>query len=72
MLGYSLKSPIFKDVDKVFKVMNNKVRISLSVISKLHKSFPETRRFIDKAFSEACWRECISVDEVFFIVNNSC
>ena len=34
--------------------------------------FPEMQAFIGKAYSKECCKENISVDEVFFSINNNC
>ena len=55
--------------------MENKVKIVLNVITKVYNKFAETQSFVDKEFSEECYKEAISVDKLFqlcFIINNSC
>ena len=44
--------------------MKKKTKIAAQVIAKICKSFPETRAFIEKAYSEGYRREKILVDEV--------
>ena len=52
--------------------MEKKAKIALAVIKKVYDNFPETQEFIDKAYIEKCCKENISVDEVFFSINNDC
>ena len=50
--------------------MDKKAKIVLTVIKKVYDSFPETQVFIDKKYVEECCKENISVDELFFSINN--
>ena len=52
--------------------MNKKAKIALVVIKKVYHKFPETQEFIDKAYIEECCKENISIDELFFSINNNC
>ena len=37
-----------------------------------YDNFPEKQEFINKVFVEECCKENISVDQVFFSINNDC
>ena len=52
--------------------MDKKAKIALAIIKKVYDKFPEMQKFIDKADNEECCKENISVDEVFFSINNNC
>ena len=52
--------------------MDKKATIALAVIKKVYDKFPETQKFIDKAYVEECCKENISVNKVFFSINNNC
>ena len=52
--------------------MDKKAKIALTVIKKIYDKFPETQAFIKKAYSEECRKQNISVDEIFFSINNNC
>ena len=52
--------------------MNKKAQIALAVIKKVNDKFSERQEFIDKAYIEECFKENISVDEVFFSINKDC
>ena len=52
--------------------MEKKVEIALAVIIKVYDKFPETQEFIDKVCIEECYKENISVGEVFFSINDNC
>ena len=58
------------------KAMDKKTNIVLAVIKIVCDRFPETiaetQSFINKTCSEECCKENISVDEVFFSINNNC
>ena len=45
-------------------------KIALVVLVKVYDNFTETQECIDKAYVEECCKEKISVDEVFFTINN--
>ena len=52
--------------------MDKKAKVGLVVIKKVYDEFPETQVFIDKAYSDECRKENVSVGEVFFSINNKC
>ena len=52
--------------------MDKKAKIALAVIKKVYDKFPETQKFIDKAYVEECCKENTSVNKVFFSINNNC
>ena len=49
-----------------------KAKIALAVVKKVYANFPRMQEFMDKVYVEECCKENISVDEVFFSVNNKC
>ena len=38
----------------------------------VYDNFPETEELIDKTYVEECCNRNISVDEIFFSINNGC
>ena len=50
---------------KYFKTMEKKSKDCFGCYKKVYDKFPETRTFIDKAYSEECFKEYTSFDEVF-------
>ena len=50
--------------------MDKNANIVLAVIKKVCDKFPETQEFSNKIYVEECCKENISVEEVFFNINN--
>ena len=49
-----------------------KSKDSFCSYKEVYDNFPETQEFIDKAYVEEFCKENISVDEIFFSINNDC
>ena len=51
--------------------MDKKTKIALAVIKTVYDNFPEMQEFIDKAYVKECCKENVSVDELFFSIDNN-
>lgn len=52
--------------------MDKKSKTALEVIKTVYEGLPDITEFIDNQYSEAWYKENVSLEEVYFIINNSC